>query len=459
MPALSVEKIASGAISSTATQAIPEPSQTMPLNLPEALGLAGAENPTIAIARMAVAAALAEQMQARALLLPNLNAGTNYDYHAGTLQASFGAIREVDRQALYVGAGADAIAAGTVSIPGVQLVSPLTDAIYAPRIASNVVATRQFDASATHNNVLLDVGVLYYALVGAEARLAAIRRTEADVEIVVKLTAEHAAKGQGRQADADRARSEDLLFHQEELRAEEETAVASARLAQVLNVDPSTRLISRSGPVQWIELVNLDQPVDKLIETALAYRPEMAARAAAIQASRERYHQEQARPFLPTLLVGYSAGAFGGGSNQVASSFGSLGSRSDFDVVALWTWQDLGLGNLALQRRRRAEVRQAEADQLLTINAIRDEVAESVAQASASQRKLAVVQRQLKRAQDGFDHDLQRVRGLEGRPIEVLNSVRLLAAARQEFVLALTQYNQAQLRLFVSMGQPPPGSP
>jgi hypothetical protein len=34
-----------------------------------------------------------------------------------------------------------------------------------------------------------------------------------------------------------------------------------------------------------------------------------------------------------------------------------------------------------------------------------------------------------------------------------------LATARQGYVLALTQYNQAQLRLFVSLGQPPRGSP
>ena len=46
-------------------------------------------------------------------------------------------------------------------------------------------------------------------------------------------------------------------------------------------------------------------------------------------------------------------------------------------------------------------------------------------------------------------------RGLVGLPIEVLNSVRLLARARQDYVLALTEYNQAQLRLFVSLGQPP----
>ena len=441
--------------STPATPAIPSPDQTLPLDLSEALGLAGAENPTIAIAREAVEAALAEQLLASALLLPNLNAGTSYDYHAGVLQASFGAIREVDRQALDVGAGTGAVGAGTMPIPGVQLYGAVTDAIYAPRIASKVLATRQFDAAATNNNVLLDVGVLYYALVGAEARLAAIHQTETDLAIVVKLTADHAAQGQGREADADRARSEALLLHQEELRAQEEVAVASARLAQLLNIDPSTRLITRQGPVQQIELVNLKQPVETLIETALRYRPELAARSSAIQASQERYHEEQARPFLPTLLLGYSAGGFGGGSDLTPSFFGNFGSRSDVDAVAFWTWQDLGLGNLALQRRRRAEMRQAEAEQLETINTIRNQVAESLAQAAASHRKLSLIQRQLERAGDGVQRDLQRVRGLAGLPIEVLNSVRLLAKAREDFVLALTQYNQAQLRLFVSLGQPP----
>jgi outer membrane protein TolC len=46
-----------------------------------------------------------------------------------------------------------------------------------------------------------------------------------------------------------------------------------------------------------------------------------------------------------------------------------------------------------------------------------------------------------------------------GRPIEVLNSARLLASGRQEFVLALTRFNQAQLRLFVALGQPPNVAP
>ncbi len=437
------------------TPVIPPPAHTVVLDLPEALGLAGAENPTIGIARAAVTESQARLLQARALLLPDLNAGMNYDYHAGNLQTSFGAIREVDRDSVYVGAGAGAVSAGTVAIPGVQMVSQLADAVFEPKIASDVVVTRQFESWATNNDILLDVGVRYYDLVGAEGRLAVIRQSEGDVGVVAKLTADHAKSGQGRDSDADRTRSEALLMHQQEQQAEEAVAVASARLAQVLSVDPTSRLTPRPGPVELVEMVNLNQPIENLIATALEYRPEMGARAAAIAASEERYHQERARPFLPTISVGYSAGGFGGSSNLTTSTSANFNSRTDLDVYAYWTWQNLGLGNLALQRRRRAEVQEAEADRLIAINRIRDEVAQAVAQANATRRELEVVRRKLQLAQAGYERDLQRVRGLVGLPIEVLNSVRLLASARLEFVAALIGFNQGQLRLFVALGQPP----
>jgi hypothetical protein len=41
------------------------------------------------------------------------------------------------------------------------------------------------------------------------------------------------------------------------------------------------------------------------------------------------------------------------------------------------------------------------------------------------------------------------------RPIEVLQSARLLAAARQALLLAIIRYDEAQFRLFVALGQPP----
>src|SRR5262249_15463613 len=86
---------------------IPAAAATYPLDLETALGLAGVANPTIALAQEAVRASLAEQMRARALLFPTLDAGMNLNVHRGNLQSSQGAILDVDRQAFFIGAGAD----------------------------------------------------------------------------------------------------------------------------------------------------------------------------------------------------------------------------------------------------------------------------------------------------------------------------------------------------------------
>ena len=71
---------------------IPPPSADYPIDLLTALRLAEVENPTIAIARARIVEALAVQQGAMALLLPSLNAGTNYHLHTGNLQRSSGRI-------------------------------------------------------------------------------------------------------------------------------------------------------------------------------------------------------------------------------------------------------------------------------------------------------------------------------------------------------------------------------
>src|SRR5205823_3635660 len=72
------------------------------LDLGVALRLAGVDNPTINLAREAVREALAAQLAARALPLPNLNAGGNFRLHRGVYQTGPGTVRDVDVQSLYL---------------------------------------------------------------------------------------------------------------------------------------------------------------------------------------------------------------------------------------------------------------------------------------------------------------------------------------------------------------------
>jgi outer membrane protein TolC len=440
------------------TSVLPPAAADYTLDLETALGLAGVENPTIALAAEEVRASQATLLQARAILLPDLDAGTSFNLHRGNLESARGVIRDVDRESLYAGAGASAVGAGTAAIPGVRVVAHLADAVFAPPIARQRVIGRSFDAEATRNAVLLDVVTRYFDLAGAEARLRAVRQSQGEVGEVVRLTANFAHAGQGREGDAERARTEALLLQAEEQAAEEGAAVASAALARLLSLDPAVRLHTAPGPVPLVQLVDSDGGLEPLVEVAVRNRPEVGARTADVVLNATRLRQERVRPLLPFLSAGFSAGTFGG-SDATEPRFGRFGGRTDFDVLAVWRLDNLGLGNRAVQRRVRAELSEAEAERLRVIDVVRREVAEAYAQSESRRREAEAAARQVRTAEEGYRLDLERSRNLQGRPIEVLNSANLLNAARQDLIRATVGHDQAQFQLFVALGQPPTLAP
>jgi outer membrane protein TolC len=442
-----------------APPSLPAPAKIYPVDLCAALQLAEAENPTIGISRQAIQEALANQLRASALLLPHLRAGGNYHLHNGVLQTSFGEMRVLNESSLYAGAGARTLAAETVAFPGVQLFSPLADAFLEPLIARRFVAVREAQAAATSNQVLLEVTARFLELVTAEAELAALKQSEEDMNRIVQLTAAFAKTGQGRPADAFRARAESLVLHTERQRAEERVVVASANLAEVLNLDPAVQLASPAGGTGMVELMDLSKDPDIFVRQAQAGRPELAAAAAEISRRQAMLRQEQVRPFLPTLSVGYSAGTFGGYTNRsdlvANTAFGKFGSRADFDVIAYWTAQNLGLGNVARQRERRVQRDIAATEQVEVLNLVRREVVAAYSRAEAGLRRVEIARQQLQTAEAGYAADLRRIQGGEGLPIEILNSMNRLATARQNLIRSMLEYNLGQFQLFVAVGRPP----
>ena len=159
---------------------------------------------------------------------------------------------------------------------------------------------------------------------------------------------------------------------------------------------------------------------------------------------------------LPTLWVGLSGAAFGGGSNLVPPLLGNFRGRTDVDVRAYWTLRNLGLGHTTMIRRRRAERSEAVAARSLAINTVRDEVAGALADARAERDRIAIAREELASAERGFRRDYQLIRQAIDRPIEVLDSLDQLRESREELIDAVVSYNQAQFRLFVALGSPPP---
>ena len=259
---------------------LPTPGSTLPLSA--ALRLADSANPTIGLAEEFVRRDEAEFTIARALLLPSVNVGATLALHQGALLSAQGIVRNVERESLYFGAGADVRGAGPVAIPGVILTSHLGDAVFAPQVARQKVLASSLGAVATRHQVLLQTALAYLSLVGARAQVAALRQSESDLAEVVKLTETFAAKGQGREGDADRARGENLLLRSTILAAEEDAAFWATEVARLTSSDPSMQISPEPDRPLLLELVDARIPIEALIDEALARRPELAARGAAV---------------------------------------------------------------------------------------------------------------------------------------------------------------------------------
>ena len=439
-----------------------------PIDLAGALRLAGVANPELLLAREHVAEADARRMLAAAQVLPNLNAGLNVDAHNGPLQQSSGNILKVNRDALYAGLGANAVAAGTVNIPGVVLAGNVSEGIFAALVSRQVVREREFASLAVRNDVLLRVSTTYLELLRAEGRRAIALRVRDEAREVERVTAAFARTGQGRQADADRARTEREQRDADVLEAEGLLLTASARLARLLDLDPTTRLLATDGWVVPVPIVPDPTPLPQLIALALTQRPELGERRAAIRAALLALQGAKVLPFSPTVILGYSAGTFGGGSNLVSEGlpqangtvlrqgrFDNFGQRQDFDAVLYWTLRNLGVGNVALVRLARSNVRASELREVEVLDRVRAEVAVAYAHAHARYAQIGTGENAARAADRAFRADLTRTRNAVGLPIEVLDSLHLLARGRYAYLNAVVDYNRAQFELYVALGQPP----
>lgn len=436
------------------------PDDERPIDLTTALRLADVDNPQIRLARERVREALAFRQLAAAQFLPSINTGANYNLHRGPVQQSTGEILKLHRDSLYLGLGAGAVGAGTVNVPGVSFSVNISDAWHTALIRKQIVRQRAFESEAVRNEMLLRVASAYLDLLRAAGRKAIALEIRENAAEVARVTANFADKKAGRKADADRAATELEQRKAEVIQADAEIALASARLGQLLRIDPSVRLLAMEQKVIPGALVPEPIPLHELIAIAITQRPELQERQAAIQASLLQLRNAKLLPFSPQMLVGFSAGSFGGGGDVAAKTlgqdrFGNIADRTDFDVVMFWSLRNLGVGNLALVRASQSQLRMSELRSLETFDRVRAEVAAAQARVLARFAQIETNEKAIQSSQAAFTQDLGRTRNNLGLPIEVLDSLRLLARSKYGYLESIIDYNRGQFELYVALGQPP----
>jgi outer membrane protein TolC len=441
--------------------------EATPIDLLTALQLAGQQNPEILLGQQHVVEAVAQCQLAAAQFLPTLNLGTSVDSHWGVLQQSNGNILSVRREAVFVGAGANAIAAGTVNIPGVLWTLNVSDAIFNFLSGRQNVDRSAFAGQAVNQDVTLRVALAYNDLVRSEGMRGVAIFTRNDARELARLTADYATTGQGRKADADRAATELARRDANLYEAEGNVIRASAAMCRLLHLDPSLRLHAADNQVIPRSIVPDPIPLPELLAIALLNRPELNERRAAAAQALLSLKAAQMLPFSPTVFLGFSAGGFGGGSDVAAAPvtslpfgrgqarFTTLDDRQDLDVMAYWTLQSLGVGNKAQINVARSRLSSADMEILVTLDRVRSEVAGAYARTHARFAQIRTCELAITAGMHAFEEDMERIKGAEGLPLEVVDSLRLLARSREKYLNAILDYNQAQFQLYVALGKPP----
>jgi outer membrane protein TolC len=424
---------------------------TLPLDFATALGMTQTQNPRIAFAQAQIAQAYAQSRSARVMWLPSLRAGMNYNKHEGRIQDVIGSNIETSRGAMYGGLGASAVGAGSPAIPGLYMQFHTTDAIFQRQIAGFALRARQSQSAAVTNDQLLETALCYLTLLDALQRNAIARETLRHGEALVNLTADFAATGAGNLADADRAGAATALLRNEVVRTEEAIATASARLAQQLSTDPAILIVPLEPTVIPIDLIPPEMADANLVATGLSNRPELAANRALVNEAVSRLQREKHAPWLPSIVLGMSYGAFGAGTG---GDIEHAADRLDLDAVAWWEVRNLGFTEAAARANSSAQIQQARMREVETMDLVAREIVEAHAQVRARRRMITVAEEGIKSSQQSYDRNLERIRNAQGLPIEVLQSIQALDAARRDYLRSVTDYNQAQFRLQRALGWP-----
>lgn len=425
--------------------------QVYPIDLLTALRLANGSNLQLMLARERITQAWARNDGARALWLPSLRGGVNYSRHDNQIQDTMGQVFPISRGSMFSGLGAGSVPAGPPMFPGIYANFKLADAIFQPLATRQAALARRHAATAATNDILLQTAQAYLELQRAAEDLAISQEAQGYAQQLADLTRAYAESGQGLQADADRAAVELTIRKNDVFRSQEGVIVASSRLALLLRLDPAAQLTPIGDAVIPIEVAPCERPIGELVAEGLSLRPEMGENRHLVEEAIARMKRERYAILLPSVVVGASYGAFSGGDG---GRLVNIGGRFDGDAIAYWETRNLGFGDAAAREETRSLVRQANAQQLYMMDVIAREIVEAHARIVARRSQINIARQGVEAARASHARNLERIKAVQGLPIEALQSNQALATAERDYLRTVIDYNIAQFTLQRALGWP-----
>ena len=310
-----------------------------PINLATALRLSDARPLVVAAAQASVWVAEADLTRAKVLWVPTLNFAFDYIRHDGGGP-------DFNKGVMTTPASVNFFYGG----PGLTQFVNLTDAIFQPLVARQVLTSRHWDVQTSKNDVLLQTANAYFSVHQARGTYAgALYCVERGRDLVARV--EPLSHDLVPKVEVDRVRNVVADLEQRAATSRQDWRVESANLTQVLRLDPRAVVEPLEHDHAQITLIDPGRSLDDLMPIALTNRPELASQRALVQAAGTAIRREKSRPLLPSVIIGgfqspgqvIQGGFFVLGPN---SSLNQTVGRADVSLQLMWQLEGLGIGNL-----------------------------------------------------------------------------------------------------------------
>ncbi|MEO6078589.1 MAG: TolC family protein [Steroidobacteraceae bacterium] len=413
---------------------------TYVIDLPTVLRLARADNLDVKLAQERINEAKNNHSAAVAKFLPWVTAGVSFRSHEGRTQAVDGTMLDVDKQSTSVG-------------PTITAQMDIGDALFTTLAARQYIAAANAALAAQEQDSALSAASGYFNLLQAKAVLEANREALATSVAYEQQLQGGVEAGVIFKGDLLRVQTQTQRYQAGIVQAQQQQRAASARLAELLHLDPVVVLIPQDNELLPIELAGIggvrNQAATDLITQALNNRAELQQGQAQVQAAREAQKNARFGPFIPSVGAQAFLGALSGGSDGDSGHFS--GSR-DYYIGLNWRFGPGGLFDFTRSRAATSKLHTAELGLEKTTSSIQRQVIEAQARVQSAAGQMTATRSALGNATETLRLTRERKQLGVGIVLEDIQAQQELVRTRTEYLSAITEYNKAQYELGKALG-------
>jgi OMF family outer membrane factor len=302
------------------------------------------------------------------------------------------------------------------------------------------------EQQSTRLETARSASVQFYDLLLAQAQLQVAQQAAEEARELLRITQLRVHAGTGLPAEELRAQAQLAAFEQDVVIALNNFYQSSVALTLTLHLDPVVTLVPASRQIDQVTLVDNDVPIDRLLDVALNFRPDLEAARNLLKATQADTGTTVWAGVGPQLQANYTA------NNLKTTVEGHHYDWKEQQKAGVGVGMNLGLTTFGNVKIANANEHLAGIDLQRQLDLVRSAVVSAQQNSTTNAKLIPVAKEQLDAAQEALRLTQANLQAGTALVVDVLQAQDAVANARLRYVTAVIRYNQSQVNLLAAVG-------